>query len=40
VRLGKEGEVEGLDLPKELRRFWVGDDEVGEGKNQGSIRWV
>jgi seryl-tRNA synthetase len=39
VRL-EGGEVEGVDLPEGLRRFWVGGEEVGEGKRKGAIRWV
>ena len=37
---GQEELVEGLDLPKALRPFWVGGDEIGCGKEKGSIRWV
>jgi seryl-tRNA synthetase len=40
VRLGEKGEVEGLDLPEALRRFWIGGDDVGEGKEKAKIRWV
>jgi hypothetical protein len=40
VRLDDKGQVEGIDLPEVLRRFWVGGDEVGQGKNKGEIRWV
>ncbi|WVQ98448.1 serine-tRNA ligase [Kwoniella sp. CBS 9459] len=31
---------DGLDLPIALKRFWVGRDVVGDGKNRGTIRWV
>ena len=38
---GSEGsEIDGLDLPKVLERFWVGSNEVGSGKHRGEIRWV
>ncbi|WWC85183.1 serine-tRNA ligase [Kwoniella dendrophila CBS 6074] len=38
---GKElDEYDGVDLPKVLERFWVGSNEVGEGKNKGTINWV
>lgn len=43
VRFKQDGEgeeIEGLDLPKALERFWVGSNLVGSGKNQGEIRWV
>ncbi|KAL7422072.1 Serine--tRNA ligase, mitochondrial [Cryptotrichosporon argae] len=33
VRLGPAGEVEGVDLPKCLERWWIGTDE-------GVVRWV
>jgi hypothetical protein len=35
-----EGEVEGIDLPLALKRFWVGSEDFGSGKNKGVIRWV
>ncbi|WVR04946.1 serine-tRNA ligase [Kwoniella sp. DSM 27419] len=35
-----QGSYDGLDLPKALERFWVGGDEVGDGRQRGSIRWV
>ncbi|WWC61444.1 serine-tRNA ligase [Kwoniella dejecticola CBS 10117] len=34
------GEYEGIDLPKVLQRFWIGGDQVGEGRKRGLIRWV
>jgi len=40
VRLSENGEIEGLNLPVGLKRFWVGDDLVGEGEERGEIRWV
>jgi seryl-tRNA synthetase len=43
VRFKQDGEgeeIEGLDLPKALERFWVGTNKVGSGKNQSEIRWV
>lgn len=33
-------EIEGLDLPKALERFWVGTNQVGNGKHRGEINWV
>lgn len=41
VRLGKDGEIEGLDLPEALKRFWVGGGEMrGKDGKVGEIRWV
>lgn len=41
VRLSESGEVEGLDLPEALQRFWVGGDELfGKASAKGDIRWV
>jgi seryl-tRNA synthetase len=37
---GEEKKIEGLDLPKALKPFWVGGDVVGCGKEKGAIRWV
>ncbi|KAI0077442.1 seryl-tRNA synthetase [Panus rudis PR-1116 ss-1] len=34
ARFGSDGEVEGIDLPKVLKPFWVG----GEGR--GIVRWI
>lgn len=38
----KEGgnEIEGLDLPQSLQKFWVGTDVVGTGKEKGEIKWI
>ena len=39
VRL--EGQdVVGLDLPIALKGFWVGGEEIGEGKRKVKIVWV
>lgn len=40
VRFNESNEIDGLDLPKALERFWVGTNVVGSGKHQGEIRWV
>ncbi|KAL1407445.1 Serine--tRNA ligase, mitochondrial [Vanrija albida] len=37
VRLGPDGQVEGVDLPSALREHWLGPEKDGEG---GVIRWV
>jgi seryl-tRNA synthetase len=37
---GDSKQIEGLELPKALQRFWVGGDTVGTGKETGEIRWV
>jgi hypothetical protein len=37
---GSEKQIEGLDLPKALKPFWVGGEKVGCGKEKGVIRWV
>ena len=37
---GEEKRVEGLNLPRALKPFWVGGDVVGCGKEKGAIRWV
>jgi seryl-tRNA synthetase len=37
---GEEKRIEGLNLPKALKPFWVGGDVVGCGKEKGAIRWV
>ncbi|WOO78494.1 Serine--tRNA ligase, mitochondrial [Vanrija pseudolonga] len=37
VRLGAEGQVEGVDLPQVLRAFWLGPEKDGDGD---VIRWV
>jgi len=37
---GEEKRIEGLDLPRALKPFWVGGDVVGCGKEKGAIRWV
>jgi seryl-tRNA synthetase len=39
VKLGQGGEIEGLELPERLRRFWVGGDEIGQGGKKGLITW-
>lgn len=39
VRLDEKGEIEGIDLPEVLKRFWIGGEEVGEGQKKGSIGW-
>ena len=40
VRFDSEGRAEGVDLPECLRRFWIGTDEIGLGKERGRIRWL
>ena len=37
---GGEAEITGLELPGVLKRFWVGGDEVGDGKERGKIWWT
>ncbi|WVF72496.1 serine-tRNA ligase [Kwoniella sp. CBS 6097] len=37
---GRGAGYDGLDLPIALKRFWVGGDVVGDGRNRGTIRWV
>jgi len=33
-------EIEDMDLPKALQRFWVGTDVVGAGREKGEIHWM
>jgi seryl-tRNA synthetase len=40
VKFDQEGQPAKICLPKALQSFWIGGDQIGEGKVRGAIEWL